>query len=87
VLVLLWILVAREETLASLPRRRRIVLEPPHAKSTAPGGSPRPAAPVETFPDAGAPPPRARTAIKARGKPAATARLFPVVSAVQGKTR
>jgi hypothetical protein len=87
VLVLLWILVAREETLASLPRRRRIVLEPPHAKSTALGGSPRPATPVETFPDAGAPPPRARTAIKARGKPATTARLFPVVSAVQGKTR
>jgi hypothetical protein len=73
--------------LASLPRRRRIVLEPPHTKSTTPGGSPRPAAPVEAFPNAGAPPPRARTAVKACGKPAATARLFLVVSAVQGRTR
>jgi hypothetical protein len=58
-LVLLRILAARDETLASLPRRCCIILEPPppHAKLTTPGGSPRPAAPVEAFPDAGAPPP------------------------------
>jgi hypothetical protein len=86
-LVLLQILASREETLASLPRSRRIVLEPPRTKSTALGCSPRPAAPVEAFLDAGAPPPRARVAVNARGKPATTVHLFSVVSAVQGRTR
>jgi hypothetical protein len=86
-LVLLQILAAREETQASLPRHHLIVLEPHHAKSTALGGSPRPAAPIEAFPDAGAPPSRAHAAVKARGKSAAAARLFLVVSAVQGWTR
>jgi hypothetical protein len=68
--VLLRILATREETLAFLPRHRHIILETSHAKSIAPGGLPRPAAPVEAFPDAGAPPPRAHAIIKAcRNRP------------------
>jgi hypothetical protein len=59
--VLLQILAARDETLASLPRHHHIILEPPsppaHAKPTTPRDSPRPAIPLEAFPNAGAPPP------------------------------
>jgi hypothetical protein len=87
--VLLQILAARDETLASLPCHCCNVLEPPppRANPTTTGGSPRPAAPVEAFPDARAPPPCTRAATKAGATPATATCLFSVVSAIQGRTR